>query len=251
MHRTEQITSPVLVAQHYWDDHYAQVPVGIAPPGNALRQWLEKNVPAAAPGNHALEVGCYPGRFLAVLGLKGYTVHGIDLTPRVETMESELKKLGLSTGRFIHDDFLTHSFDQTFDLVCSFGFIEHFTEWEKVVLRHAELVKPGGLLVIETPNFRGWIQQLFHRWCDAENLRRHHLPSMRPEQWAKILRAEGFDVLQCGYFGRFDFWHDSSGRGWWQRLGFLKLRILTPLLRLLPEGGAAWSPYCGIIARRK
>lgn len=251
MSADQHISTTTLVDQSYWDRSYADMAPTVAPPGDPVRSWLETHVPRPSGEAHALEVGCYPGRYLGVLGLLGYTVHGIDLTPAVRRMRPGLEALGLRTGDFHEADFLRFQAPRTYDLVCSFGFIEHFRDWEAVLRKHASLVAPGGLLVIETPNFRGAVQQFFHRWLDAENLRRHDLSAMRPKAWADILRAEGFDVRQAGHFGPFAFWHDSKGAGAWHRIGTLVLRSLNPVLARLPEGHGSWSPYCGLIARKR
>lgn len=239
-----------LVDQSYWDESYERVAPAMAPKGDALRDWLERNVPSAEGEKHALEIGCYPGRYLAVIGKLGYTTHGIDLTPGVEGMKGAFDEMGIRTGDFTRSDFLTHAFARRYDLVCSFGFIEHFPDWKGMVARHAALVDNGGLLVLETPNFKGWVQQLLHRWLDGVNLRRHHLDAMRPGAWAEQLRPLGFEVIGHGHMGRFEFWRDSPPLGLPGRLLMKVVNRLSPLLRRMPEGGAALSPYCILIARK-
>lgn len=244
------MSEQTLVDQSYWDASYAGMQPAMAPPGDALREWLEGTVPQAHGEQHALEIGCFPGRYLAVLGTLGYTVHGIDLTPAVERMKPAFAAMGLRTGEFTHADFLRHEPQRRYDLVCSFGFIEHFPNWRGMIERHAELVAPGGLLVLETPNFRGWVQQLLHRLLDATNLRRHHLGAMRPDAWAAQVQARGFEVLGCGYMGSFDFWGDSPPPNFFQRAVLRVLRAITPWLKRRKPGGAALSPYCVLIARK-
>lgn len=239
-----------LVDQSYWDAGYETVTPAMAPQGDALRAWIERHVPPATGEKHALEVGCYPGRYLAVVGQLGYITHGIDLTPGVERMGAAFAGMGLLTGRFMKADFLTHRFDRRYDLVCSFGFIEHFPEWGNLIVKHAELVAPGGLLVLETPNFRGLAQQFLHRLLDAVNLRRHHLGAMRPKAWAEQLRALGFEVIEQGHMGRFEFWRDSPPLRLPGRLMMKLVNRLTPLLRLFPEGSAMLAPYCVLLARK-
>ncbi|MBL7982743.1 MAG: class I SAM-dependent methyltransferase [Flavobacteriales bacterium] len=240
----------LLVDQSYWDASYSGMRPAIAPPEDALRQWLEARVPKAKSEQHALEVGCFPGRYLAVLGQLGYTVHGVDLTPGVENMAEALKATGLSTGEFRRTDFLKMEVDRQYDLVSSFGFIEHFTDWRSVLLKHAELVSPGGMLVIETPNFKGGVQQLFHRWLDSTNLRRHNLDAMEPHAWAELLREQGFIVQWAGWFGQFDFWSDPEPDSLGHRIGAKLLGILKPRLAHMKEGSPSLSPYCGLIATK-
>ena len=116
--------------------------------------------------------------------------------------------------------------------------------------RAIELVAPGGVILIETPNFRGWVQQLLHRVLDATNLRRHHLPAMKPEKWAAVLRKEGFEIVSSGYLGRFQFWTDSPPFNYVQQKLYNQVLHLTPRLERMRPGSAALSPYCVLIARK-
>jgi 2-polyprenyl-3-methyl-5-hydroxy-6-metoxy-1,4-benzoquinol methylase len=46
---------------------------------------------------------------------------------------------------------------QLFDIVYSLGFVETSEELNIVVKKHAELLKPGGILVLGIPNLEGYI----------------------------------------------------------------------------------------------
>ena len=251
MHGHLNMSAETLVDQSYWDQGYADMQPTIAPPHDPMRQWIEANVPAATSGQRCLEIGCFPGRYLGVLGRMGYEVNGVDLTPAVERMKAAFDKEGLRTGTFVHADLFAFPAEPKYDLVCSFGFIEHFTDWQGALLKHAEHLRPGGLLVIETPNFRGWVQQLLHRLLDATNLRRHHIGAMHPGRWAELLRANGFDVLTHGYHGQFDMWTDSPPPNAAQRLIYGVLRRITPWLKRAGNGRPSLAPYCVLIARKR
>lgn len=249
MSSNTEIKSETLVDQSYWDNSYVLVKPQIVPANDQLRLWLEKYVPNGN-GLDCLEVGCYPARYLSVLGELGYTLHGVDLTPDVSTLKKYLSEK-YRTGDFIHADFLKFNSEKKYDLVCSFGFIEHFTNWKEVLIKHADLVSPNGLIVIETPNFEGWFQQLIHKNFDNLNFLRHNIDSMRPDLWSEILEKQGFEIIRSEYFGAFEFWSDTKVHNLAQSLGLRLLSLLTPILRKISPGKRAYSPYCGIIAKRK
>jgi SAM-dependent methyltransferase len=122
--------------QRLWDDGYVQAELFVAPPDDLIRRWLQKHVPSGQ--GSCLELGCFPGRYLAVLGELGYEVNGIDLTPRVEQdLKPWLQRQGYRVGEFIRDDVFTHAFRRRYDIVCSFGLIEHFEDWPGLLRRHA------------------------------------------------------------------------------------------------------------------
>ena len=153
------------VSQEHWDAEYADLSPFVAPKGDAIRIWLEGHF--ASNAGSRLELGCFPGRYLAVFGELGYEVNGIDLTPGVEmALKQWMQAWGYRTGQFVRADVWTYPFNRQFDVVCSFGLIEHFGQWPKLLTRHAELVRPNGFLAVSAPNFRGFVQRFLHRWLD-------------------------------------------------------------------------------------
>lgn len=238
-----------LAPQQYWDHGYENVSLKIVPPRERVRIWLEKYLP---PGSgSALELGCFPGRYLAVLGELGYELNGIDLTPRVEIdLPKWIKKCAYRMGKIVLADMWTHDFKRQFDVVASFGLIEHFETWPELLRRHAQLVKQGGWLVVMVPNFRGAIQQFLHGWLDRDNLARHNLQAMDPQAWAKVVQPLGFNPVFCGCFGRFDFWEGGQkGLTLAQKIALRIIWKSTPFLRILPDA-YAYSPYYGLIAQK-
>jgi 2-polyprenyl-3-methyl-5-hydroxy-6-metoxy-1,4-benzoquinol methylase len=238
------------VEQAHWDASYARTQPHVAPRSHVIRRWIERHVPRTESGT-ALEVGCYPGRFLAVLGELGYEVNGVDLTPGVESLGEWMRSRGFRTGTIARNDFFAYDPGRTFDVVMSLGFIEHFTEFERVLERHLALVAPGGMLVLQTPNLGGALHGWLYRTFDPADYARHHLPAMDPARWATVARAHAFDVVFAGCFGPFHFWINPADRPVWQRASLLGLRVASRVLRpVLPRGRPAYAPACGMIARR-
>ncbi len=239
-----------VVDQSYWDNAYSHLAFAAVPADDTLRLWLLNNV-VQVHDKSCIEIGCFPGRYITVLGELGYTLNGVDLTPRVAEMKGWLASKGFNTGTFDHADFLKMEVAQQYDLVCSFGFIEHFTNWRELIQKQSAMVKSGGTLVIETPNFRGWMQQFLHKSLDAENFERHYIDAMQPDEWKSILEGLGFEVKVSEYFGKFEFWTDSKNSGMAKRILAKALRTVYPLLRSAGQGSKALSPYAGIIAVKK
>jgi 2-polyprenyl-3-methyl-5-hydroxy-6-metoxy-1,4-benzoquinol methylase len=238
------------IAQERWDQSYAQLRLRSAPANDPIRVWLEQHVPLGQ--GTCLELGCFPGSYLAVLAELGYEVHGIDRTPRVTPdLRDWMQHQGYRTGEFVRGDVFSYAYKRQYDVVCSFGLIEHFGRWSELVSVHARLVRDGGLLVITTPNFRGWFQCVLHQWLDSANLAEHNLDAMRPRRWADVVRPLGFTVVWCGYIGPFDFWVEPQPRPRWQAAVLKGLLTLKPVGRLLPDNVGAYAPYCGLLAQRR
>lgn len=236
------------VSQSYWDNSYSAYKYEIA--NDALTRWLDKHL-GESKGT-VFEAGCYPGRYLAYLGKKGWAVSGMDLTPR---MDDDFKKW-LSANDISFNkiekadvlDYMKTSHDK-YDLVCSFGFIEHFENFSDIIALHDKILAPKGKLIITTPRFNGPVQQPLHAFFDKENLQRHYLPSMQPDLWKKQLESMGYSVTWSGYFGNFDFWTDTQKNNFFKKILLKGINTITPLLKYLPDS-KLYSPYCGIVAVR-
>lgn len=243
--------SGTFAPQEYWDASYATHALFSAPCSDRVRQFIEKY--AAGRGGECFEAGCFPGRYLPVFGNMGFRLSGIDLTPRVASdLPAWLERNGFSVGNLTQGDFLAFDTQARYDVVCSFGFVEHFTDFPEVIRRHSRLVKEGGLLIVTAPNLAGIVQHLLHWGLDRKNLGRHNLAAMNPRAWAKVVAPEGFTPVFSGPFGGFQFWADRRDTGWLRKalLPFvLALAKLVTRLGVLPDS-TFYSPYCGFVARK-
>jgi SAM-dependent methyltransferase len=234
----------------YWNSFYQAMGFRVADPADPVRQFLEKFIPGDAEGS-CLEVGCFPGRFLAVGGELGYELSGIDFADRFPDMQAWLQKSGYRCGQFLNQDFFTLSPEPKFDVVMSFGFIEHFENYEAAIERHIQWLKPGGLLILEAPNFASGIQWVLHALLDSENLKRHHLPAMYPKRWANLAKKYGMTVLYQGYFGGYQFWAEEDRRSRLAQKILNKVMKITHRLQRIAWPDCRWySPYAGLVARK-
>lgn len=240
-----------LTNQEHWDETYEDLVLYKPSRFDPINKIIRLSFKKTGQEKSVFEVGCFPGRYLSVFGDLNYSLNGIDLTPRVKTeMPKWLADNGYKVGSFFQEDFMRHPQQSSYDVVCSFGFIEHFTNYEEVIRRHIPLVSADGYIMMSTPNFSGLVQKFLHSIFDKENLKRHHLPSMNPFVWREIIAKEGFDILYCGWFGGFDFWAESEGNSFVGKKVVNLLNMSGKLLRFLPFNHSSYSPYSLIIAKR-
>ena len=240
-----------LTDEKFWSDSYVETEVqDLADHDVAL--FVKKHL---KPVNNktALELGSFPGAFLPTIGRFHYKLNGIDFNPRNATeLPNWLRTCGLDVGKFYSGDLFefVKNNQGKYDLVCSFGLIEHFENFEDLIRTHVQLLEPGGKLIITTPNFRGWMQYLPHKIFDSYNLSKHYLPSMKPGKWKKILEQEGMTVEFAGYFGGFTFWVDRQQKRSAISRFFLRIteRTISQLRKILRFNSPAFSAFCGIAA---
>ena len=163
-------------------------------------------------GLRAVEIGSAPGTYL--VGLKkqfGIVPYGIEYTPAgAETNRNVFAANGIDASNVIHADFFSddihRQYKEFFDLVISRGFIEHFDDVASVIDRHLSLLKPGGLLVISVPNYRG----VYYPWLwlfRKAVLNMHNVKIMKRKEFAKLFERSELSARFCGYYGTFTFNH--------------------------------------------
>jgi SAM-dependent methyltransferase len=235
----------------YWDSGYASYVFERLSESDQTRKLIEEYIPDVNEGESAFEIGCFPGRFLFEIGKKGYKLNGCDLTPRIEKDLTEwFKKNKLLVGNFENSNYLNF-IKNKYNLVASFGFIEHFENYKEVFLQQTEMVESGGFLLVQFPNFKGVVQKKLHSFFDIDNLNNHVNDSMDLNTYQKLL-SKDFELVYCSYYGNFDFWIDDFQHK--------NERVKRNLLRIFFKTKKFWnylpnhrcySPYAAIIARKK
>ncbi|MBD3178512.1 MAG: methyltransferase domain-containing protein [Candidatus Latescibacteria bacterium] len=246
---SENQEEKTMISRRQWDQLYTGVNPHTAPEKDQLRKWLEEHAPRSS--GSCLEIGCFPGRYLSVMGRLGYRLYGVDLAEKLPELEEWLSRENFNTGTFWQEDFFSFDPGMAFDMVLSLGFIEHFQNWDEVLEKHFPLVKKGGHIILEAPNFTHGVQSWIHRTLDRENYLQHFPEAMDIESWRKVLERGGFEVIFCGYAGRFDFWVQAQERGILSRSALTILRYLKPAAALLPAGNKLYSPYAVVMARKR
>src|SRR5439155_1082768 len=107
------------------------------------------------PGGRALDVGCGAGRLAVALARRGFEVDGVDVAASVVEQAAQLASEAGISARFFVADFRQPDArfpDETYDLVVCSEVVEHVESWRSVLDNIARVLKPGGLLLLTTPN---------------------------------------------------------------------------------------------------
>ena len=221
---------------------------------NIIENWINENLHDKNIET-SIEIGCYPGKFLTVLGKKGVEVNGIDYIPEVTSMGEIFKRNGYNVGEFINADFTKFKSEKKYDCVMSFGFLEHFINWEEIFEMHLKLVGDNGYVIIEVPNFKGILQKLPRYIFDHQNYKRHNIDSMNLKEWNRILEKNEFEIISSCYFGGYDLWFEQ----YWENKYIQKAKkVLIRGLKIARNRfykksleHSSFSCVMGVIARRK
>ncbi|MDQ2914200.1 MAG: class I SAM-dependent methyltransferase [Chloroflexota bacterium] len=202
------MTNP-LTDETFWDEHWRDVrlPVEVREATATPHQnEILKIFKAFLPIGHnlaVLEVGGAPGQYLAyVVRSFGYTAHAIDSSAvGCRKLEENFRLLQLRVTVHHKDILRDDLWDMApFDVVYSLGLVEHFTDPLPVVIKHVELTKPGGTIVIGMPNFLGVNRWLLERFR-PDVFKHHNLATMDLRAWSRFERQLPVQRLFSGYVG--------------------------------------------------
>ena len=201
----------------------------------------------------AIEIGCVPGLYLAyVCKHFGYFPEGIDFVRDSEEITGQtLRNFGLNEYEIYNEDFLKWKTEKKYDLVLSLGFIEHFLDTDEIIKKHVSLLKKGGKIIVEVPNFR-YGQMWLHYFLDRENLLRHNTNVMNISYFKTVAKKYTLKIDHLGYYGGlFRFWWENKKPTKVQRIAHYFLTLVGEVTRRIGMNNRYFSPYLIMIAEKK
>jgi len=155
---------------------------------------------------------------------------------------------------FRHFDITPHV--KKYDLVSSWGFIEHFEleESYEFIQKHKEMVSSNGYLIIELPNIR-WFNWLLYRLINNNLLKIHNLETMDISFLKRAIeKDQKFKILYGNYYLT-SFFEFSSSNEFFKRHSVIKhiFELIKKSIRALHVNDIPnkfFSPYIVFIAKR-
>jgi SAM-dependent methyltransferase len=195
-----------LAGSDHWDAREGRVRPRLPSKLNAgvadLLALLDKFV---RPDSRVLEVGCAPGKFLLWCALaKNAEVCGVEYASKSHQGVVDLFADASALADIRNEDFMETTFEEkSFDVVFSFGVIEHFSDPRPMVQKHVSLLRPGGTALITVPNFGGVYGRLL-RQLDKPVYDIHNVSIMSEPRMLELV-AEGIPARSYAY-GRLSPW---------------------------------------------
>ena len=208
MTRTD--TQEDLAGQPYWDENWRE---GALPPrfdpsrrgwrNHVVREFHRAMTVAIAErrtaGRRLLEIGCARSSFLPYMALDfGFQVEGLDYSPAGAAQASRiLARDGVDGVVTCGDMFLPpeHMVGQ-FDVVLSYGVMEHFRDTANALRAAAKFLAPGGVLITLVPNLAGltgWVQKYLN-----PRVYEIHVP-LDHEQLGTATTDSGLELISSAY----------------------------------------------------
>jgi 2-polyprenyl-3-methyl-5-hydroxy-6-metoxy-1,4-benzoquinol methylase len=181
---------------------------------DTFRRYLKEIAKNGQQKGTMLDVGAATGFFLDIARSEGWETYGIELS-RYAAEVARGKGLRVSAGTTDDCDFPPGFFD----VVTAWDVIEHMPKPLAELEKIHNLLKPGGLLVINTPDSGCMLARLLgKRWhlvVPPEHLNLFHRRSLKV-----ALEKVGYSVIQRTTIGkRFTLQYIVMTMAHWQKLG--------------------------------
>ena len=162
-------------------------------------------------GADLLELGCGGSAFLPYFARRfGFSVSGIDYSKNgIETERQICESHDVDCTLYCSDIFSPpQECLGRFDVVVSFGVLEHFTDTESTLRSFSNFLRPGGRLLTVVPNMKGLCgfgQKLIapdiysiHETLDIERIKTAHLGAGLDLDYVKYFLFSNFGVINPG-----------------------------------------------------
>jgi 2-polyprenyl-3-methyl-5-hydroxy-6-metoxy-1,4-benzoquinol methylase len=227
----------VIYPAHYYAYNYEQSVPYLARKGKALLDELKLKPLLSLLGREPesfLDVGCGSGRYLKLMRQKGLDcskIFGLELS------EEGVRKLREEGFQAFNErvESCTQIPESSIDVITMFHVIEHVDRPREVLEKLYGWLRPGGLLIMETPNFASLDGQIFrNRFWGGYHFPRHW-NIFSKDSLTKLVTQTGFTMESLRFQTGHAFWmwsfHHWLKYGWNSpRLG----RLFHPIDGALP-----------------
>ena len=147
-------------------------------------EWLQLYL----PDGYVVEIGAGTGEFVEVLTDLGFVCSGVEPS---EWAANHSRRLGADVTTGVFSDWMTEHRDLRPDAVAMWHVLEHVDQPAELLEELASVIRPGGLLMLEVPNFGSAdAKRLGAEWRYSEKI--DHFFHYTPEGLTQLLTAAGF-----------------------------------------------------------
>lgn len=201
-----------------------------------------------------IELGGFPGYYSVFL--KKYfalntTLFDYYIHPQIIKDLLVFNNLAITDIDIIEADLFNYQPLKKYDLVSSFGLIEHFLDTKDIIAKHLQFLNDNGTIFITLPNFKGangWVQKTF----DRNNYNKHYIACMDLAFLSQTAKQLGLNNVQTFYYGGFSTWLENKTEKpkWVQNIVNAVWLIGKILAKIIQVENKFLSPYIVLIANK-
>ncbi len=224
------IGRPVVSSDSYEGGYYSRPPVWLDRLIEPLRKVADrgrlKRIGRTRPGSRVLEYGAGDGRLLETLAARGAEVAGVE--PSASARERAAERGVVLTPDL---DDIPAGMDR-FDRIICWHVLEHLEDPAAVMKRLAELMGPGGRVIVSVPNLSSWQARLGGDYWFGQDVPRH-LTHFTPAGIRSLCEQAGLPVESMNTWSLeqnpFGMWQTLTSRASGSRDAVFKLIKRQPL----------------------
>lgn len=191
---------PSELESHYSETYYGPENVKFTPTIERIVAWVTRRRAEAIhraipPQSRVLEIGCGRGLLLGALARLGHECFGTERSELAARRASQNQAIHVYTKPLGECGFQKHQFD----LVILWHVLEHLEDPDGTLRGVYDLMKPGGLLLIEVPNYTSLQSRVSgEHWFHLDVA--HHLQHFSRQGLLRFLQTSGFQILKVTTF---------------------------------------------------
>lgn len=184
------------------------------------------------------EIGSGDGKLLKKIADNfNYEPFGIELAQE-PIKQAKDKRINMIEGDAF-DRIILEKYKGYFDVIYSYGFIEHIMPPEKAVKIHLQFLKKGGYFFIQIPRLKGF-NYLKFKIFRPDLLPLHNLTIMEEKTLRSLCKKENVQELFCKNYGTFKL-----------RIPMAKKNIRWHILKVVCSLEYILNPICRLIFKNK
>jgi len=152
-----------------------------------------RRTPPFRTGGRLLDVGCSNGAYLAAMRENGWDVEGLEFDR--DAVEYARRSRNLEVSQNEIEEGLSQLPGNSFDVVTMWHVLEHAFDPATALREIHRVLKPGGILMLEVPNYASPLVTLFKRYWFPMDIPRH-LYQFTPATIEGMLTKAGFHRIR-------------------------------------------------------
>ncbi|MEA3490194.1 MAG: class I SAM-dependent methyltransferase [Candidatus Omnitrophota bacterium] len=154
-------------------------------------RYRNRCIPYKDKPGRLLDIGCGDGKLLSEQKKLGWEVYGVELERKMSSYARKERSLNVVTGKFMDVEYK----ENFFDVINLNHVLEHFLKPLIELGKINNILKPGGLVVINIPNYSRIETAIFGRRWHAYELPRHRFHYNR-KTLINMLRKNGLEPVR-------------------------------------------------------
>jgi 2-polyprenyl-3-methyl-5-hydroxy-6-metoxy-1,4-benzoquinol methylase len=206
------------------------------------------------PNGRILDVGCNNGEMVGWMTQHGWDTYGVEIIPKEAAAATE-RGMKVFCGELMDAGYQANFFN----VVTMNHVLEHVHSPSQALGEVYRILKPGGMVFINVPNFGCLDAEVFHEYWYALDPPRH-LYNLTPATLSDLLCKSGFEIVRwvsklphsLYVYRSIELWREtkklSFASEWRLRL---LMHLVKPFLWVFSQDGRKYSETISVYARKR